>query len=80
MASVQLKQLRDEALGLPAEDRAQLAHDLLASLDGPADSDADSAWATEIERRVAELDAGTVTTVDADEVLRQARGRLRSTR
>ena len=32
--------------------RAEVAAELLASLDGPADPDAEEAWATEIERRV----------------------------
>jgi hypothetical protein len=33
---------------------------LLASLDGPADPDAERAWNAEIERRVAAIEAGTV--------------------
>jgi putative addiction module component (TIGR02574 family) len=33
--------------------RAELARELIASLDGPADADADQAWGEEIERRIA---------------------------
>ena len=32
----------------------------LASLDGPADPDAEAAWDVEIERRVAAIEAGTI--------------------
>ncbi|MCI0355411.1 MAG: addiction module protein [Acidobacteria bacterium] len=47
-----------DALRLSPEVRAQLAAELLASLDGPSDPDAEAAWLAEIERRVADLDAG----------------------
>ncbi len=49
-----------EALRLDPDSRAELAAELLASLDGPADPDAEAAWAAEIERRVAAIEAGTV--------------------
>ena len=48
-----------DALRLSPEVRAELAAELLASLDGPADPDADAAWAAEIERRVDAIEAGT---------------------
>ena len=48
-----------EALRLDPEARAEIAAELLASLDGPEDPDAEVAWAAEIERRVAEIEAGT---------------------
>jgi putative addiction module component (TIGR02574 family) len=44
------------ALRLTLEERAQLAAELLASLDGEADEDVDAAWAVEIERRVQRLE------------------------
>lgn len=80
MASALLQQLRDTVLGLPVEDRAELAHELLASLDGPPDADAETAWAAMIERRVAEVDAGTIELVDGDDVMLRVRERLRRTR
>ena len=49
-----------EALRLDDEARAALAAELLASLDGPADPDAESAWNTEIERRIEAIEAGTI--------------------
>lgn len=48
-----------DALRLDLNARAEVAAELLASLDGPADADAVAAWAIEIERRVAAIDAGT---------------------
>jgi putative addiction module component (TIGR02574 family) len=50
-----------DALRLDAAERAELAAELIASLDGPADTDADEAWAAELERRLASIDAGTAT-------------------
>ena len=49
-----------DALRLDLDARAELAAELLASLDGPAHPDADAAWAAEVERRVAAIEAGTV--------------------
>ena len=49
-----------DALRLDDDARAALAAELLASLDGPADPDAESAWVAEIERRIAAIEAGTI--------------------
>lgn len=68
------------ALDLPERERAELAHDLLASLDRPADEDAEGAWATEIESRVAELDSGKVEPIAAEEVARRITRRVRNSR
>jgi hypothetical protein len=46
-----------DALRLEPKARAELAAELLASLDGPTDPDVEAAWATEIEKRVAALEA-----------------------
>ncbi len=39
------------ALQLSVDERAELAAELLASLDGEPDADVEAAWAAEIERR-----------------------------
>jgi putative addiction module component (TIGR02574 family) len=62
--STEVKQLLLEALKLSTEDRAELATELLASLDEPHDrDDVEDAWAAEIERRarrvLAEESSGT---------------------
>jgi len=46
-----------DALRLDADARAELAAELLASLDGPADADAEAAWDAEIERRINAIEA-----------------------
>lgn len=44
--------LLTEALKLSAEERAHLAAELIASVDGEPDADASQAWASEIDHRV----------------------------
>ncbi len=60
-----------DALRLDLDARAEVAAELLASLDGPADADAETAWAREIERRVAAIEAGTVTLEPWDHLKRR---------
>jgi len=55
--------LLEEALNLPPASRADLASTLIRSLDNESDADAETAWAAEIDRRVAELDSGKVKTI-----------------
>jgi putative addiction module component (TIGR02574 family) len=56
-----------DALRLPVQERAKLALELLRSLDGEPEADAAEAWDAEIERRGAEVDAGTADTMTFDE-------------
>ena len=49
-----------QALELPVEDRARIAHELIVSLDGEDDPDADAAWAAEIQRRATAWEKGEV--------------------
>ena len=60
--------LLDQVLRLPERDRAEIAARLLESLDPDAQDDVDEAWAVEIERRCAAVDAGTLATSDWKEV------------
>ena len=59
------------ALNLPPDQRAQLAQQLLASLDW--DPDIEAAWDEEIKRRVADWEAGLVREVPWEEVRAQGR-------
>ncbi|RIQ18837.1 addiction module protein [Jiangella rhizosphaerae] len=57
----QAQELLRAALALPVNDRADVAAELLASLDEPADTDrqaVEDAWAHEIERRARRVLAG----------------------
>jgi putative addiction module component (TIGR02574 family) len=60
--------LRETLMGLPEADRAWLAAELAASLDGRPEAAADEAWDTEIERRAAEVKAGTASLIGWDAV------------
>jgi putative addiction module component (TIGR02574 family) len=57
-----------EALALPLEARAALVDSLLESLDTEVDENAELEWRREIQRRVAELNRGTVSPVPWTEV------------
>jgi putative addiction module component (TIGR02574 family) len=62
-------------LRLPPEERARLALELLRSLHDEADPDAAHAWETEIDRRGAEVEAGTAATMSLDEYRAHVRAR-----
>lgn len=80
MASAALKQVRESALDLSEQDRAQLVHDLLASLDGPADADASAAWGAEVAGRLDDVEQGSVVLVDVDNVVERVRARVHGAR
>ena len=65
------KNVLAEALRLDVDARAELAAEILASLDGPADPSAEAAWAVEIARRVAAIEAGAMPLEPWDDVKRR---------
>lgn len=65
-----------EASALSEKDRADLAGLLIESLEGEPDEDVEAAWAAELERRVAELDASTVEGIPWEDVRRRLVDRL----
>jgi hypothetical protein len=77
MPSTGLKRALDLALGLPASERAALAQDVLASLDGEADSDSGQAWESEIVARMERFESGQSKLVDAGDAIRRIDDRLR---
>ena len=76
MATRELSVLRADALALNEAERANLAHDLVASLDGPADQDVADAWDKEIVRRINEVDSGNAVLLDAADVISDIRKRI----
>jgi len=73
------KDVRDifrDASALSEQDRATLAGLLIESLEAEPDADVEAAWAAEIARRVADLDAGTAKTVPWEEVRQRLLDRL----
>jgi len=77
MTTAQLETLRAKALALPEMERAELASDLVASLDGPADPNLSEAWDVEICRRINEIEKNPDLLLDAAEVLARAKARIR---
>jgi putative addiction module component (TIGR02574 family) len=69
--------LRETLLTLPEEDRAWLAAELAASLDGPPDADVAEAWDAEVQRRIAEVRAGKAKLVSWAEVSEQLKAALK---
>jgi putative addiction module component (TIGR02574 family) len=67
----------DAAKKLPATEKARLAEELLASLDDPGQTDIDTAWAEEVERRIDSLDACESKEIPAEAVFRQIESRDR---
>jgi putative addiction module component (TIGR02574 family) len=56
--SMDVTELLNEALDLPAAARAALAAKLIESLDETVDPDAETLWAEEITRRLRDFDEG----------------------
>ena len=78
MNTAQLESITSAAMTLPERERAKLAHDLVASLDGPADISVAEAWDTEVCRRIKDIESGKTELLDADEAIARARARIRS--
>ncbi len=62
-----------EALQLPAASRAELAEQLVESLDFPEDEEHRAAWANEATRRLEEIRSGKVKTIPGDQVIAEVR-------
>lgn len=71
-------QVFDDALALGEDDRAKLAARLVESLDGEIDADAGDAWAAEIERRLAKIDAGQAKLLSMDDAVARLHRAARS--
>ena len=62
------RDLFDEAMRLDPEERATLLRLLIEALDAETDDGVEDAWRVEIDRRLAELDSGSVETIPWEEV------------
>lgn len=61
------KELIDEAVSLPVEERALVVDSLLRSLNQP-ESEIDKKWAVVARKRLAEMRSGSVAAVPGEEV------------
>ena len=64
------------ANSLPIDLKLELIDKLLESV-SPGTSEIDELWKTEIERRIDEVESGTVQTIPGDEVFAKVRERFR---
>ncbi len=70
--SAMLDQVEEQARALSPEERAKLAEAMLESLHAPI-AEVETAWAEEIERRVAAFDRGEIPSYPAEDVFADAR-------
>jgi putative addiction module component (TIGR02574 family) len=66
--SVKFRQILSQALSLPPIERAELADQLLMSLNMPTSKVIDEEWSKEVEERLDAYERGEIITVPADEV------------
>ena len=71
------KKLLEEALELNEADRASLAALILESLE-PSDPDVEATWQKETERRLSELDSGSVQPIPWESVRARLSGKLKT--
>jgi putative addiction module component (TIGR02574 family) len=76
--STNFDRVRLEAMKLSEVERAELARDLVQSLDAPNDDSTGEAWEREISRRIASIDAGSAELIDRAEFRRRIQNRLNS--
>jgi putative addiction module component (TIGR02574 family) len=67
------EELEAEIKKLTLQDRAELAKWIVRSLDELSESEIETLWVEEAERRLDELEQGLATEIPAEEVLRRAR-------
>jgi putative addiction module component (TIGR02574 family) len=77
LMSISGEAVLDSALKLPSKDRARIAAELIASLDGIPDAGAEAAWDAEVERRIEQVEQGKVQLLGWNDVKAEvARGLL----
>jgi putative addiction module component (TIGR02574 family) len=67
------QELLQKALALSDKERAELAGNLISSLDATVDEDVDAVWQQEILRRQQDVLSGKVKTVSWEEVQQKGR-------
>jgi putative addiction module component (TIGR02574 family) len=71
------RKVLEAALALPLDERADLAREIIASLDGPPDEGAAEAWIAEVQRRVRDVEEGNVEVVSWPQAEERIQERLR---
>jgi len=65
--------LLNEALTMSAAERARIAHCLIQSLEEPVDESVDENWIQLAQKRMAELESGTVKSLAWEEIKNRIR-------
>ena len=73
-----LKEITEEALRLPPDERVVLAESLLLTIDENHDGVVDEATIVELERRLSDFREGKVKGLPAEEVFRRIKETLKS--
>ena len=69
--------ITSEALSLPVQQRAELAAQLLSSLDALTETEIDALWLQEAANRAVQIDRGLSKLISAEEVQLQANALLK---
>lgn len=78
-----VKELLEQAKELSDEDRAELGHELLVSVETELEEsieEVEKAWSAEVQRRLADLESGRAKSIPADEAIARVRARLAALR
>ena len=67
---------KSNLLGLPADERAEIAELLLRSFDAPDQPETDAAWARESEDRITAFERGEITATDGPAAMAELRRRF----
>lgn len=76
MTTVTLDRLLTQISSLSKSERAALAHELIASLDGVRDDGVEQAWDDEIMRRMAQVETGQAELLTRDAFRQKMRSRM----
>lgn len=74
-----LNEVENQALQLSPQERSELIHRLIVSLEGPPEDTPEAiaqAWDKEIARRVADMEAGRTQWIPADEAMSRIRAKI----
>lgn len=72
------RKLLADPLALPEEDRARIATEVIASLDGPPDADWEATWLAQLDRRAEAARQAGETGADWSEVRAELLAELRA--
>lgn len=73
--SILLQEVARKAFNLPPEERAELAHELIVSIDDAIDKEVEADRDAEIERRVNEIKSGKAKGRAAEDILAEIRAK-----